>query len=984
MSNQKTSIFQEGLSLSMIGMHFPFHFILNRNLEFIATGKGLQKIRQEFKAQNSFLDLFRLKNGKKEIKTVFEKIQKDIGQPITLEFKNVEEVQLKGEFYLLPDSLEEEIIFLGSLRASNKKQLEILGLTINDIPKHDPLHELLEQNEAFQNELEQISKCASFPNQNPNPILRVDLEGEITFRNIKAEELYEINVEGQAYEIQDYLKRIIHGSNHKTNFEIEVFANGNYYSFIICPIFSEGYYNIYGNNISEKKESELRAQENFERLNNFLESTDDAYYIVYQKNKLKNYFTSRWPLFFGFNPKSGNIWKQKRECVIDEHRKMYDEAISEFQASGNLNLKYKIKNKVSGHTRWILEEARIKIDATLNDEIISGRITDITTSENFRSLVGESEERFKLITESMPVMIWVSNEENKVIYTNKSSQDFFGFDLKELKGQNEFVDVVHPDYRKIAIDEWRKLLEAKQKCEMQYLLKNKNGEYRWVFEIAVPRFTNQNTFLGYIGCTFDITNERDTYNKLEEEKKKFELISNKSADMIFLIQKNGIIEYVSSSIKRILGRDEESVKGHSFYDLIDENSTLRSIDFQESESNSNNSRVLSFRMKDNSGDAKWVEAVYSKFTEDEIGGEKILIHVRDINEQHVAQSMLIENEARYRRLFSNMNLGIVEVDNDEKILYVNRAFERISGYSEDEVIGKIASKVFITDREAKDINQQESRKRALGKEGLYEIKITKKDGSAATWVISGAPTFDMKGKVRGSIGIHWDVTEIRDLENKLLLDSVMKEKEMMEARLQAEEEQREIIGRDLHDGVGQMLAYLSLYFNVLKEKSSINNQDVEKAQTTLKSTIDEVRRLSRNLAPPAIRDLGFREAVIELINSYGIIPKPKFQLKIYKGKDPDQLLQEHKLMLFRVLQELSSNTFKHAKAENVEIQIEYTADGINMTYKDDGIGFDTNYSKKGVGLKSIFSRLEFYGGKLKINTNPGKGLEVIIKLPYQS
>jgi signal transduction histidine kinase len=89
-------------------------------------------------------------------------------------------------------------------------------------------------------------------------------------------------------------------------------------------------------------------------------------------------------------------------------------------------------------------------------------------------------------------------------------------------------------------------------------------------------------------------------------------------------------------------------------------------------------------------------------------------------------------------------------------------------------------------------------------------------------------------------------------------------------------------------------------------------------------------------------------------------------------------------MLFRVLQELSSNTFKHAKAENVEIQIEYTADGINMTYKDDGIGFDTNYSKKGVGLKSIFSRLEFYGGKLKINTNPGKGLEVIIKLPYQS
>jgi signal transduction histidine kinase len=180
-----------------------------------------------------------------------------------------------------------------------------------------------------------------------------------------------------------------------------------------------------------------------------------------------------------------------------------------------------------------------------------------------------------------------------------------------------------------------------------------------------------------------------------------------------------------------------------------------------------------------------------------------------------------------------------------------------------------------------------------------------------------------------------------------------------------------------------MLAYLSLYFNVLKEKNSINNEDIEKAQTTLKSTIDEVRRLSRNLVPPAIKDLGFREAVIELISSYGIIPKPKFQLKIYKGKDPDKLLHEHKLMMFRILQELSSNTFKHAKAENVDIDIEFSEAGLQMRYKDNGIGFDNNNSKKGVGLKSIFSRLEFYGGKTIINTNPGKGLEVIIKLPYQ-
>lgn len=864
---------------------------------------------------------------------------------------------------------------------SNNSIKNIELTTLDDLSKEDLILLLTEMQSRYKKELDEIRNCASFPNENPYPVLRTDLSGKIIFKNRQAETLNIITVEGVEYQIQEFLYSILNGIPQKKNFEIEIGSKNNYFNFIFCPILHEGYYNIYASDITEKKQSELIAKENFERLNSFLESTDDAYYIVYQKNKEKNYFTSRWPLFFGFNPKSGNIWKQKRECIIDEHIKLYDEAYLEFQATGYLNLKYKVKNKISGHTRWIFEEARIKIDDQLNDEIISGRITDISTSENFKSLVTETEERFRLITESIPVMIWVSDEENKVTYTNQASRDFFGFDLKELKGQHEFVDIVHPDYRKIAIHDWRTHLDAKKKCEMQYLAKNKEGVYRWVYEIAVPRFTNQQTFLGYIGCTFDISNERNTYYQLEEEKKKFELISNKSADIIFLINKDGIVEYVSSSIKRILGRDEDDIIGTSFYKLIDDNSTLREINFSSKEQSNN--RVLSFRMLEFSGEARWVEAVYSNFTEDELGGEKILIHVRDINEQYVAQNMLIENEARYRRLFSNMNLGIVEVDTEEKILYVNRSFERISGYEEYELIGKNASDVFIKDQDSQTVNLQENRNRILGKEGLYEIKVMKKDGSSAIWVISGAPTFDMKGKVRGSIGIHWDVTEIRALENKLLIDSVKKEKELMEARLQAEEEQREMIGRDLHDGVGQMLAYLSLYFNVLKEKSTINSEDVDKAQTTLKSTIDEVRRLSRNLAPPAIKDLGFREAVIELINSYSIVTTPKFHLVIYKDKDPDQLLHEHKIMLFRVIQELSSNTFKHAKAENVYINIDYSNELLEIRYTDDGIGFDINHSKKGVGIKSIFSRLEFYGGKINFTTEPGKGMEVIIKLPYQ-
>ena len=831
-------------------------------------------------------------------------------------------------------------------------------------------------------DLETIKNLASFPNENPNPIFRISKSGDILFNNKSAENITQIKYENKIFKVNQFWNYIIKSKNVSGNLSVEAEVDDRIFIFNFIKRQEKGDFNVYGSDVTDKIQSENRAQENFNRLNNFLESTNDVYYLIYQQNKGKNFFTSRWPLFMGFNPNIGDVWSQKRECILDESKKIYDDAIREFQLNGSMSVKYKIKNKISGHIRWILEEAKIKFDSSINDEIISGRLTDITAQENFKSQIKETEDRFRLITESMPVMIWVSNSDNIVTYTNQTSREFFGFDLKNLPDQQAFADTVHPDFRKIAIDDWREHLLAKEKCEMQYMVKNHSGEYRWIYEIAVPRFINNTEFIGYIGSAFDITSEKELLSSLSEQKRKYEMISNNSADMIFLLNNEKKIEYASPSIQRILGLKEHKILGKNFKDLT-ENGNEIDVQLMSGESIGTGKQMLSFRMKDALGEYRWMEAVYNRFTEDQNSDEKILVHVRDINDQYLAQTMLIENEARYRNLFSNMNLGIMEVDKDERILYTNKSFERISGYNQDELIGQIAPELFLSDLSEKEINLQERRNREHGKEGLYELKIKRKDGKNATWVISGAPTYDMKGKIRGSIGIHWDVTEIRELETKILQESVQKEKELMEARLQAEEEQRDVIGRDLHDGVGQMLAYLSLYFNILKEKGIINIDDIDKAQSTLLKTIDEVRRLSRNLAPPAIKDLGFRDAVIELVNSYGIILKPAFNLKIYKGKDPDLLMHEHKIMLFRVIQELSSNTFKYAKANQVDLKIELVKNGISMTYSDDGVGFEMHTVKKGIGLKSILSRVEFYGGSVKIHTEPGKGIKVIINLPLE-
>ncbi|MFN5421634.1 MAG: ATP-binding protein [bacterium] len=207
--------------------------------------------------------------------------------------------------------------------------------------------------------------------------------------------------------------------------------------------------------------------------------------------------------------------------------------------------------------------------------------------------------------------------------------------------------------------------------------------------------------------------------------------------------------------------------------------------------------------------------------------------------------------------------------------------------------------------------------------------------------------------------------------------------EIYETRLRDEEEQRDTISRDLHDGVGQMLAYLNVYFNILREKENIELYDIEKVQITLRKIIDEIRRISRNLTPPAIKQLGFKEAVMELINSYAIIIKPKFHINMYKGQDPNQFLYEHKIMIFRIIQELSSNTFRYAKADNVDISIEIEHNELKLRYSDDGIGFDVKRSRKGVGIKSMLSRVEFYGGMITIDSQPQMGMTALVIIPLQ-
>jgi len=728
---------------------------------------------------------------------------------------------------------------------------------------------------------------------------------------------------------------------------------------------------------------QAKAYDQFYRLNTFLESTDSVHYIIYKNHPEKNFFTSRWPLLFGFNPANfGDPLTERQKWILSSSQGVYREAMQKLDFHGQTTIKYQVENAKNHKQLWLEEEIKKKYDPYLEDEVLIGRIQDISGVEYYREYILESEKRFKRVTDSLPVMVWVSDQNHIVTYTNDKTKAFFGVSLEDMKGQFDFAPLVHPDHRQKAIREWGKKLQRQEPIDDVFMVKGQDGTYHYLHEVAVPRFLDSGKFVGYIGAYFDQTKEYQYQKELEADKQQLELIAMNSSDVTVITDWKGIISYISPGVYRLLGYQPEEMKGGSLYDHFSaehQKSIRRQLskkEFPQAEI-----KKLSFQLVRKNREVLWVETAAQTVEAPTDKHQNLIFHIRDVHEQQLAKQALHSSEEKFRTLFENMELGVVEVDNEDRILYANQAFERISGYTLSEMKGRVAAQLFLVQPQDIKILKDQERIRKKGKESVYELNIVRKSGEVANMIISGAPVVDWSGKIRGSVGIHWDVTRIRSMERQLIEDRINQEKYILEAKLQAEEDQRSQIGRDLHDGVGQMLAYMSLLLNMMKEKAAYDPEDVDRLGKTVAQTLEQVRTLARTLAPPAIRDLGLRDSVVELIDSYGILTRPVFKLNVYPQSDDKRINLDKKIVVFRVLQELLNNTFKYANADTISIHLYFQNGFFHMDYRDDGKGFEIDKIKKGVGLDSMRSRIAFYKGNIEIRSMPGKGTQTIIQLP---
>jgi PAS domain S-box-containing protein len=261
-----------------------------------------------------------------------------------------------------------------------------------------------------------------------------------------------------------------------------------------------------------------------------------------------------------------------------------------------------------------------------------------------------------------------------------------------------------------------------------------------------------------------------------------------------------------------------------------------------------------------------------------------------------------------------------------------------------------------------------------------EYRFKKANGEYAFVHDRGHIIYDADKVATRMVGATQDITEKVLLENKLVNERVEKQKEITDAVLTALENERSSIGRELHDNVNQILSAAKLYIEMAKTDKEKTSHLLTKSSGFILNAMEEIRKISKTLSVSDIHIMGLLNCIKSLLNDVNIINPVKIEFEhTIIEKDLDEKL---KLNIFRIVQEHLTNILKHAEATLIKIDLNRYENNLILLISDNGRGCDTSEKRKGVGIRNIMSRAELFQGKVEIESQPGKGFQLKVILPY--
>lgn len=332
---------------------------------------------------------------------------------------------------------------------------------------------------------------------------------------------------------------------------------------------------------------------------------------------------------------------------------------------------------------------------------------------------------------------------------------------------------------------------------------------------------------------------------------------------------------------------------------------------------------------------------------------------------------LQESERKYSRLFHHSPQPKIVYDTETLfIVQVNQAAMTQYGYSEEELCNMRIS----------DLCVEEDRERLLETLQHHETGITLQDSTNRFRQLNKNGQ-QLEVEIHSSVIMNEDkkirLVMISDITEKVLFDN-----KMTQAILKTQEDERYEIGAELHDNVCQLLATSQLCMSLLEETLSDDVMEYyNQSQEMISMALKEIRNLSHQLAPVLFEDSTVEETMEILLRSFNVSNAYQIGLEIEPEVYKIAMPKEVHLTIFRIMQEQLRNIQKHAQASEIMIHARLKEQSLEVGISDNGVGFDLNSVRGGIGFSNMKRRMDLLSGKIQVLSAPSQGCTVKFVIP---
>ncbi len=542
---------------------------------------------------------------------------------------------------------------------------------------------------------------------------------------------------------------------------------------------------------------------------------------------------------------------------------------------------------------------------------------DITAEKLNASHPQTLDEEFHALADSSPMLIWMSGQDKGCTFFNRQWLDFTGIRVEDQLGQG-WLQLVHPEDRERVLRDYQTAFEEKREFEFDYRLWQKEGGYRWIRDRGLPRFDAQKLVIGYVGSALDLSDQKHAIE-----------IADRATRFTHVVREVGEIANTSTTMREALQRSLDVIcermgitVGHALLIYDDEPGKAKPAHILHTKEPKRFAALINA-----SSSMSWS-------TDEGSPGEVLrsgrpVIHdpISDFMDTNKYPRSEVAMEAGLR---AAVHLPILAENKVEAILEFAREQPMVS---EPEFIDTLQVA-------CERLSRFFERRRA------QTVFLKQKEELQA----SAEKLFEVAGQ---------------------LVDS--------------QEEERRRIAREIHDDFTQRLALVSMKITSLAGHSRASamtglDSDLEEVRKSIAAVADDLRDLSHQLHPAALEILGLVRALRARCEEF---QRARGVETTFEATASDEdVSPQTALCLYRVLQEVLMNIVKHASKAKARVTLARKADQFEMRICDDGPGFlaqETGH--KGIGIRNIEERVKLLGGKVIVNSNPGSGTEIEVRVP---